>query len=78
MADPARVEELRRRVQLDPASFAFAALAEEYRKLGRLNEAVDTCHAGLQRHPTYSSARVTLARALFELGRLELAAGEFA
>jgi hypothetical protein len=29
-----RIEELRRRVQLDPASIAFAALAEEYRRAG--------------------------------------------
>ena len=31
MAHSARIEELRRRVQQDPASIAFAALAEEYR-----------------------------------------------
>ena len=30
MAENPRIEELRRRVQLDPASIAFAALAEEF------------------------------------------------
>ena len=69
MADSPRIEELRRRVQLDPASIAFAALAEEYRRSGRFEEAVATCEAGLQRHPAYLSARVTMGRALLEMGR---------
>jgi tetratricopeptide (TPR) repeat protein len=71
MADTPRIEELRRRVQLDPASIAFAALAEEYRKQGRYGEAIDTCTAGLQRHPAYLSAHVTLGRALIEVGRYD-------
>src|SRR5512132_1056081 len=71
MADNPRIEELRRRVQLDPASIAFAALAEEFRRMGRNEEAIETCEAGLQRHPAYLSARVTLGRALIETGRFE-------
>ncbi len=76
MADSARIEELRRRVQKDPASIAFAQLAEEYRRAGRLREAVETCETGLARHPGYLSARVTLGRALLELGELDAAQGE--
>jgi tetratricopeptide (TPR) repeat protein len=53
---------------MDPASIAFAALAEEYRRQGRHEEAIQTCRAGLQRHPSYLSARVTLGRALIEVG----------
>ena len=71
MAENPRIEELRRRVQMDPASIAFAALAEEYRRMGRHEEAIDTCRAGLQRHPAYLSARVTLGRALIETGDFE-------
>src|SRR5688572_17931702 len=71
MAENPRIEELRRRVQLDPASIAFAALAEEFRRMGRHQEAIDTCRAGLQRHPAYLSARVTLGRALIETGDYE-------
>jgi tetratricopeptide (TPR) repeat protein len=71
MADSPRLEELRRRVLLDPASIAFAALAEEYRRAGRYVEAISTCRAGLQRHPAYLSARVTLGRALLELGQYD-------
>jgi hypothetical protein len=76
MAESARIEELRRRVQLDPASIAFAALAEEYRRAGKFEAAVATCEAGLQRHPAYVSARVTLGRALLEMGRFEEARDE--
>jgi tetratricopeptide (TPR) repeat protein len=68
MPENPRIEELRRRVESDPASIAFAALAEEYRRLGRYDEAVETCLAGLKRHPAYLSARVTLGRAMVETG----------
>jgi tetratricopeptide (TPR) repeat protein len=71
MAHNSRIEELRRRVQLDPASIAFAALAEEYRRAGQFEDAIAACEAGLQRHPAYISARVTLGRSLLELGRFD-------
>ncbi len=71
MADTTRIEELRRRLQKDPASIAFAQLAEEYRRAGRFQEAIDTSRAGLARHGGYLSARVTLGRALLETGDLE-------
>jgi tetratricopeptide (TPR) repeat protein len=76
MADNPRLEELKRRVLRDPASISFAALAEEYRRLGRLEEAVETCRAGLQRHPAYVSARVTLGRALMDMGDYDGATSE--
>ena len=69
MGNP-RIDELRRRVQSDPASIAFAQLAEEYRRAGQFDEAVAVCRTGLARHPGYLSARVTLGRALLELGEL--------
>jgi tetratricopeptide (TPR) repeat protein len=70
MADNQRIEDLRRRIQKDPASIAFAQLAEELRRAGQCQEAVDTCRAGLSIHPGYLSARVTLGRALIELNQL--------
>jgi tetratricopeptide (TPR) repeat protein len=76
VADSPRFEELKRRVQSDPASIAFAALAEEYRRAGRFDEAIDTCTTGLVRHPSYLSAHVTLGRALIDVGRLEEAREE--
>ena len=67
MAEHSRLDVLRRRVQDDPSSIAFAQLAEEYRRASMFQEAVDVCRAGLTVHPTYLSARVTLGRALIEL-----------
>lgn len=69
--DSARISELRRRVQADPSSIAFAQLGEELRRAGANEEAIDVCQLGLARHPGYLSARVTLGRALIELGQLD-------
>jgi tetratricopeptide (TPR) repeat protein len=71
-----RIEELRRRIQKDPASIAFAQLAEEYRRGGSYEEAIAACRAGLEIHPGYLSARVTLGRALIEVDNLEAAESE--
>ena len=76
MAENSRIDDLRRRVQKDPASIAFAQLAEECRRAGEYQEAVDICRAGLEIHPGYLSARVTLGRALVELGQLDEAQAE--
>jgi Flp pilus assembly protein TadD len=76
MANLRRLDELRRRVQKDPASIAFAQLAEECRRAGLTHEAIEVCRAGLATHPGYLSARVTLGRALLETGRLEAAEAE--
>ncbi len=71
-----RIDDLRRRVEADPASIAFAQLAEEYRRAGQTEEAVRVCREGLTRHPGYLSARVTLGRALLDLGQLDEARAE--
>ena len=71
MADSPRIEDLRRRIREDPASLAFAPLAEELRRVGRVQEAVRVCRTGLAIHPEYLSARATLGRALFDLGQFD-------
>ena len=76
MDDHKRLDELRRRVDKDPASIAFAPLAEELRKAGEYDEAVRVCQAGLEHHPAYLSARVTLGRTLLELQRYSEARAE--
>jgi tetratricopeptide (TPR) repeat protein len=76
MSDRSRIEDLRRRVAEDPASIAFAQLAEEYRRAGQTAEAVEVVRAGLRLHPGYMSARVTLGRALLDLGQLDEAQAE--
>jgi predicted Zn-dependent protease len=76
VAESPRIEELRRRVQNDPASIAFAQLAEEYRRAGDYEQAVRVCRTGLAQHPNYLSARVTLGRALIELQQFDEAQAE--
>jgi predicted Zn-dependent protease len=70
MADTQVIHDLRRRLRQDPSSLAFARLAEECRRAGRPQKAMELCLAGLASHPNYLSARVTLGRALLDLGEL--------
>jgi tetratricopeptide (TPR) repeat protein len=77
VADSQRIEDLRRRILKDPASIAFAQLAEEHRRAGQFEEAVRVSSAGLAQHPAYLSARITLGRALLEMGRYDESAAEF-
>ena len=76
MAD-SRIDELRKRLEKEPGSRLFAQLAEELRKTGALDEAIKVCRDGLQKQPTYHSARMTLARSLMDSGDLNAARSEF-
>jgi tetratricopeptide (TPR) repeat protein len=73
---PDRIAELQRRVLSDPSSIAFAQLGEELRRVGANDQAIVVCRTGLERHPGYLSARVTLGRALVELDQLDEAHAE--
>jgi tetratricopeptide (TPR) repeat protein len=55
---------------------SFALLAEKYRRMGRLAEAIRVARSGLVARPAYVSARVTLGRALIEIGNLTDARAE--
>ena len=55
---------------------AFAPLAEELRRAGRLDEAVQTCRTGLSFHPEYFTGRATLGRTLIDRGELDAALAE--
>jgi tetratricopeptide (TPR) repeat protein len=72
-----RIEELEKRLAADPNSRMFVQLAEEYRKAGMLEQAIDCCEKGLKKHPQYPSARVLLGRALLEAGSFDRASAEF-
>jgi tetratricopeptide (TPR) repeat protein len=58
------------RLARDPASLAFAQLADLYRKAGRMRDAVALCRNGLTRYPHYTTARLILAKALVADGQL--------
>lgn len=64
--DPALGAAIRRqedRMRREPASLAFAQLADLYRKAGRTAEAIALCREGLTRFPHYTTARLILAKA---------------
>jgi len=71
------IESLKERIARDPLSRAFLQLAEEYRKEGRYREAVQVCLEGLERHPTYHTARISLGRTHMEAGDLAQAKRAF-
>jgi tetratricopeptide (TPR) repeat protein len=73
LADNPRIEDLRRRLEREPNSRLFAQLAEELRRDGEFEEAIRILRAGLARHPSYPSARMTLGRALFDTGDMAAA-----
>jgi tetratricopeptide (TPR) repeat protein len=63
---PKHFREYLRRYQQDPTSRVFAPLAEAYRRLGRLDEAIDICLEGLDHHPDFHGGRVALAKCYFD------------
>ena len=72
-----RIDDLRKRIEKEPGSRLFAQLAEELRKDGELEDAIRVAREGLQRHPNYPSARMTLGRALLDTGDWAAARTEF-
>jgi tetratricopeptide (TPR) repeat protein len=73
MSAAERLVELRRRWAEDPSSRIFLHLAEEYRRMGRSDEAAEVLRQGLERNPQYLSAQVALGRCLLDLGRPQAA-----
>ncbi|MDH7499861.1 MAG: tetratricopeptide repeat protein, partial [candidate division NC10 bacterium] len=63
---PPEIERYYEKWRKDPRSKIFAQLADAYRKIGMLDEAIDVCLQGLKVHPSYVSARMVLARAYLE------------
>jgi len=77
--DPVAAGVIRRyeeRLVRDPASLAFAPLADAYRKAGRTREAINLCREGLGRFPHYTTARLILAKAHLDDGNPDAALGE--
>ncbi|NBV50981.1 tetratricopeptide repeat protein [bacterium] len=68
---PPHFREQLRRLQQDPGSRVFAPLAESYRRLGRLEEAIEICQRGLEHHPDFHGGRVALAKCYIDKHRFE-------
>ncbi|MEO8502907.1 MAG: tetratricopeptide repeat protein [Acidobacteriota bacterium] len=63
-----RLEALRKRWEDDRSSKAFVPLAEEYRRMGRLRDALAVLEQGMKVAPNHLSAQVALGRCRFDLG----------
>src|SRR5580698_2425157 len=74
---PPYFREYLRRFREDPTSRVFAPLAEAYRRMGQVEEAIEICREGLEHHPDFHGGRVALAKCyidkrLFAEARVEL------
>jgi len=71
------IERLQHKIAKDPDSKLFVPLAEEYKKAGMIDEAIDILVQGLKKQPHYLSARVSLGKILMGRGLLNEAKEEF-
>ncbi len=71
------IEKLKEKIEKDPNSKLFVPLAEEYRKEGMLDDAIEVLLNGIGRQPNYISARVSLGKMYFDKGMLKEARTEF-
>lgn len=55
------------------SSRVFAPLAETYRKIGMLDEALKVLREGIKRHPTYTLGYIVLAHCYYDRGNYEQA-----
>ena len=70
MSTSARLEELQKRFDENPRRF-FAPLANEYRKGGDLDKAIELCQTHLIDQPGNMNGHVVYGQALFEAGRYD-------
>lgn len=65
--DPKKIEEYQIAMQRDPRSAVFAPLAEAYRKMGLLEEALEVTTRGVRHNPEFVSGLVAHSKVLFAL-----------
>lgn len=71
------IKRLKEKIERDPNSKLFVPLAEEYKKAGMYDEAIDVLIKGLEKQPNYLSARVSLGKIYIEKGMYNEAKEEF-
>lgn len=69
--DPSTIVKYERTLQKDPKSKVFAALADAYREVGKMELAEEVARRGLQTHPDYVGGYVALGRVLFQTRRFD-------
>ncbi len=67
------IEEYQLILLRNPSAKVFAPLAEAYRKMGLLQQALEICEKGVKYNPQYPSGLVAYGKILFELKRYEQA-----
>ena len=76
MADTGRLDELKRKFDENPRRY-FAPLANEYRKAGDFDRAIELCRAYLPHQPEHMSGYIVYAQALFDAHKRTEAAAIF-
>lgn len=72
------IEEYQLILMRNPSAKVFAPLAEAYRKMGLLQQALEISERGVKFHPEYPSGLVAYGKVLFELKKYEESAQVFA
>jgi predicted regulator of Ras-like GTPase activity (Roadblock/LC7/MglB family) len=75
--EEAEIKELSKKLAQNPDSMVFVQLADAYRRAGELEKSIEVCQQGLERHPTYATARSILGRNYLDLEKLDEAEAEF-
>ncbi len=76
MSSSARIDELRQKFDENPRRY-FAPLANEYRKVGDLEQAIFICQEYLPQQPGHMSGHIVYGQALFEAKRNDEARAVF-
>ena len=76
MVSSPRIDELKKKFDENPRRY-FAPLANEYRKSGDLEQAIQLCRAYLPQQPGHMSGHIVFGQALFEAGKLDEAKNVF-
>ena len=76
MADPGRLDELKRKFEENPKRY-FAPLANEYRKAGQPDMAIELCRTYLPQQPGHMSGYIVYGQALHDAGQAEESAAVF-
>lgn len=76
MPNSARIDELQKKFNENPRRY-FAPLADELRKAGDLQGAIELCRSHLAQQPGHMSGHIVLGKALYEGGELDEARQTF-
>ncbi len=62
------LDELFEKYRKSPDSYVFVLLADACRKIERIDEALEICRQGIDRHPSYASGYVVKGKCHYDLG----------